>query len=119
MNLIGELTQRVFTTRNIAHREHFKTQSYAKHMALGDFYGTIIEQIDEIVEVYQGRHGLITIQPGDGKQPADIITWLEAEAKWIEANRDKIADGSRPLQNLIDELCATYLRTIYKLENLH
>ena len=57
--MIEELIAKVFAAREAAHLEHWRTKSYAQHQALGEFYDTIIDQIDELVECYQGNFGLI------------------------------------------------------------
>lgn len=57
--LIGRLIAIMFLSRDVAHREHLRTQSYAQHMALGSFYEGIIDRADAIAEAYQGRHEII------------------------------------------------------------
>ena len=100
-----ELVMRVFAARDVAHREHLRTQSYSQHMALNAFYDEIIDQIDEIVECYQGQSSL---------------SWLYCFGRknWIASNREQLANGSASIGNLIDSLVAIYQRTIYKLTNL-
>lgn len=117
--MIEQLVTRVFTTRNLAHLAHWKTKSYAQHMALGDFYDALIDQIDNIVESYQGAFGLLSIDAAP-QTPAskDITKHLEQELIWIANNREKIAKNVAALENLIDALTETYMRTLYKLKNL-
>ena len=54
---MDELIALLFLAREIAHREHLKTRSFAAHMALGDFYADIVEKADAIAEAYQGCEG--------------------------------------------------------------
>jgi hypothetical protein len=115
--MIEQLAARVFAARNIVHREHWKTKSYSQHMALGDFYEQVIGVIDEIIEVYQGRYGLIPAFTVADQKVASIETYLLNEAIWIETNRSKFATCSGVLA-LIDDLIAVYLRTNYKLTHL-
>jgi hypothetical protein len=117
MSKIEELAGRVFQARNIAHREHLRTDSFSKHMALGSFYDDVIESIDEIIEVYQGRHELIGDFIVQDKSPKNVTAYLIEEAAWIENNRGKF-DTCPAVLNLIDGLAAIYLRTVYKLTNL-
>lgn len=118
--MIGDLIALLFLSRDLAHRAHLKTTSYAQHMALGDFYEGIISLADDLAEAYQGRNGVIDDIPlpdGDGVQ--DIINTLAAHMKWVEDNRYKAIDKSdTPLQNIVDEVVALYLRTLYKLRTL-
>jgi hypothetical protein len=39
----GEFMGLMFMSRDMAHREHLKTRSYAVHKALGKFYPDIID----------------------------------------------------------------------------
>lgn len=52
--MIEQLVSRVFSTRNAAHLRHWSTQSYAEHVALGDFYDGVIDALDALVEARQG-----------------------------------------------------------------
>lgn len=116
--MIEELIGRAFGARNLAHVRHFTTKSYAQHIALGEFYAAVIEAVDALVECYQGQFGLIgevsVMQP----DADDLVDYLREEADWIEANRDAISNESSSIGNLVDNLVAVYLKTIYKLENL-
>lgn len=121
--MIEKLIARVFATRNAAHIAHWKAKgmgSYAKHVALGEFYAAIITQLDEIVEMHQGAFGLIDAVtfPGTTASPSAIVEHIKEEAQWLEDNRDDIADGVSAIENQIDELTGIYLKSYYKLKNL-
>ena len=115
--MIEELIAKVFAAREAAHLEHWRTKSYSQHQALGEFYDIIIEQIDELVECYQGNFGLIG-EVKLARTEGEVLSLLSRDVGWIGKNREKIAGGVDALENLIDGISATYLRTIYKLENL-
>lgn len=119
--MIEELISRVFYTRNAAHLAHFQATgpgSYARHMALGDFYDGVIDALDTFVESYQGAFGLV----GDAKPIAadygDIVALLSDDVRWIKANYGELARDITALGNLLDAVSDTYLRTLYKLKNL-
>lgn len=114
-----ELVNRVFTVRNNSHLSHWKTTSYAQHMALGDFYDSIVDSIDNIVECYQGNFGLVDITLKNITVDKDILNHIKTDAAWIANNRERIANRVASLENLIDGLTEIYLKTIYKLTNLH
>lgn len=116
--MIEELAARVFQARDVAHRAHWRTQSYAQHMALGSFYDDVIEHIDAIVEAYQGEHGLIGDFSVAVPKVGNLVDYLKREAEWIAENRAAISKGCTMIQNLIDALSETYRTTIYKLVNL-
>lgn len=116
---IEELVSRVFATRNLVHLQHWKSQSFAEHSALGDFYETLIDGIDEIIEDAQGAFGLIgDVDCCRPVEMVSIIDHIADEAEWIEANRDAISRGCKALQARIDDFMSEYLRVVYKLSNL-
>jgi hypothetical protein len=116
---ISQLIERAFATRNLTHFAHWASDSYSQHEALGDIYETIVEKIDEVVEVYQGKFGIIQgLSSIGGRLPADIIKHIEAESAWLTKNKTKIANGCDAVSALLDELEACYLKAIYKLKNL-
>ena len=116
---ICELICKAFTTRNLLHFAHWNTKSFASHMALGDLYDQIIEDIDEIVECYQGKFGLITdLYTEKAELPKDIGKHVEEEMNWIEENRQFISKGNSSIENLIDILLGHYQKCVYKLKNL-
>ena len=116
---IEEFASRVFAARDAAHRAHWKTASFSAHMALGELYEALPGLIDEIVEVYQGRFGLIGDFGVTSEPVPNVVAYLEAEVEWIEQSRDDVAAGSTAVQNLIDGLIAAYRRALYKLNELN
>lgn len=119
--MIEQLIARVFHTRNISHWSHWRatgTGSYAKHQALGSFYDDIIDNLDSLVEAYQGAYDLVGNIPAPDSSAKDILGLLQDDAAWIETNHESICKGNRAIANLIDSLGDTYLSTIYKLRNL-
>lgn len=119
--MIEQLISRVFYARNLAHFEHWRAKgegSFAKHMALGEFYDEIIDAIDALVEAYQGAFELIGSIPAPEATSGDILKALQADAEWIEENHESVCNGNRAVANLLDTVTGTYLSTIYKLRNL-
>ena len=113
--MIEELIERLFHARNAAHIAHWKTKSYAEHKALGHYYEDVITQLDNLIEAYQGTFGII------GKvdeQEKDISKIIHDDIIWLNENRNKVAKGVSALENIVDELTATHMKTLYKLENL-
>lgn len=116
---IVELIERVFTTRSLVHFAHWNTDSYARHMALGELYESIVEDTDEIVETYQGEFGLISgLETCEAKLDRDILDIIKDDANWLKTNRLKIAKKSTVIENLLDTLAGSYNKVIYKLTNL-
>ena len=118
MNKAATFISTLFLGRELAHRAHLRTDSYARHVALNDFYNEIVDLADEFAEVFQGMNGVIGDIPiSDSGVSTDIIKILESQSKWIESARDHFnAPSERPLQNIIDTILALYYRTLYKLK---
>lgn len=119
--MIEQLIARVFYARNVAHFEHWRAKgdgSFAKHMALGEFYDGVIDALDPLVEAYQGAFEIIGNIPAPEMPSGDVLKLLESHAAWIEEHHEAICKGNRAVANLIDTLTGTYLSAIYKLRNL-
>lgn len=121
--MIAEFIAVLFLARDIAHREHLRVSgpgSSARHVALNTFYDEIVDLADSLAESYQGRHGIIKNIPLlENEFPGAIVNSIQKQLDWIEANRYKaVAKEDTALQNIIDEIVALYLSTLYKLKNL-
>jgi hypothetical protein len=110
----------LFLARDVTHSVHLNTRSYSKHKALQKFYESIIDLADGFAEAYQGRHGLMgPISLQSAKKTTNVIDFLQNQLEEIEADRYKICDETdSAIQNLIDEIIALYLSTLYKLRFL-
>jgi len=117
---MDELIALLFLAREIAHREHLKTRSFAAHMALGEFYNEIVERADSIAEAYQGCEGkLLNIPYLKNTSKGSIEKILRGHTDWIATNRYKIiSKDETAIQNLIDEAVSTYQTVLYKLKFL-
>ena len=115
-DFVGEL----FLARDVAHSVHLNTRSFSKHSALNTFYDEVIDLADKFAEAYQGRHGLIgPISLMSAKKNGNIIEFLEQSLKDIEDMRyEVVSKTDTPIQNIIDEIIALYLSTLYKLKFL-
>ncbi len=110
----------LFLARDVAHSVHLNTRSFAKHMALNEFYDAIVDLADKFAEAYQGRHGMIgPITLMSAKKTGNILEFLQDSLADIEKMRYEVCDKSdSPLQNIIDEIVGLFLSTIYKLKFL-
>lgn len=99
-------------------RAHWATRSYAKHMALGDFYEALPGFVDELVETYQGEdQALLKIPQLPLDMGADPEDFIRANLELIRAERANF-DALPEFQNLIDTIVSHYQRTLYKLRFL-
>jgi hypothetical protein len=110
----------LFLARDVTHSVHLNTRSYAKHVALQGFYEGVVGLADDFAEAYQGRHGLIgPISLQSAKKTSNVIEFLQDQLAEIEANRYKFCEEKdTAIQNIIDEIVALYLSSLYKLRFL-
>jgi len=117
--MIDELVSRTFAMRDAAHREHFRTTSYARHMALGEFYEALPGAVDDLVEAYQGMFDLVgdfDVKLTVGKY--DIEAEMQDDIDWLQATRDDTCQEDPSLLNLLDAIVNLYQKTLYKLKRL-
>lgn len=110
----------LFLARDVTHSVHLNTRSYSKHVALQGFYEGVVGLADDFAEAYQGRHGLIgPITLMSAKKTSNVVEFLQDQLAEIESNRYKFCEESdTAIQNIVDEIVALYLSTLYKLRFL-
>lgn len=115
----GEFVQKSLHVRTSAHNMHLKTTSYAKHIALNDFYDELPSLVDAYAEAWQGKYGLIENYPGAFRQYATPEALVEDYITYIEEGRAEMYDKKDTfLANIVDEIVALSYSTLYKLRNL-
>jgi len=110
--MIEEVMTQVFDDADQAHKDHLLTDSYAEHVALGDFYEAAREQVDVLIEA------MIALDMPAPEAGPNSLARLEESYAALMQRRDDFCQGVATLENHYDELCAVYLRAIYKLKRL-
>lgn len=111
--LLEEFIKRQFKVRDAAHRAHWVTDSGYRHETLSEFYTGVVKQADKIVEASVAAFG--DKPKGDDEA---IAAEIREQLIWLAKNRKALALEVPALENLVDEVSAFYLNTLYKLENL-
>ena len=108
----------LFASRDYAHKAHLNTDSFAQHMALGDFYNGIIDLADSLAETWMGRNlqkiGDIPVINAPKGEPEKVMKRL---LEVVQDTRDFVSDDT-VLSNIMDEIEALYSSTLYKLKFL-
>lgn len=99
------------------HFFHWMTDSFSKHMALGEYYEEIVGLVDEFVEAYMGKYEKITQFPSVYHQPKEPVSYINSLIRFVEDARKDLPQYSE-LQNLIDEIADLLNSTAYKLRFL-
>ena len=116
-NTAGEFVGTLFLAREITHRIHLKTLSFAEHKTLNEFYDGIIPLADDFAQQYMGRYGMrLDIPYVTNKYKGTVSEVLRQQMEWIEANRQQIVPRTETaLQNKIDEVVGFYQNILYQL----
>lgn len=114
----AEFVMRLIIAGDHAHVLHFKTRSYAQHIALGAFYTEIEELLDTLAESIQGKVGILDY-PTDMQIPlaASPIKFLRELNEYVQEKREEVS-AETDVQNLIDEIVTLISQTYYKIETL-
>jgi DNA-binding ferritin-like protein len=122
MNEFARLISTLLASRNQAHIFHWQAQgvgSYSAHKALNKYYDSILDNIDGLVESFQGKYGIQRgyTSPASFKEDGQFVPYFEALAMYVETIRGKIPQDSY-IQNQVDEVVKLIQTTKYKLINL-
>ena len=116
-NLLALLLQ----ARNVAHVHHWKTKSFAQHLALGELYELLTELADELAEMAIGAHGDFGAVPHDEPtawDKGDPLSFVRQLYTNLEALKATIPQDPWYI-NKYEELQGKVAQIKYKLENLH
>ncbi len=116
-----KLANKLFEARQMSHVYHLQTKNESEHRALNDFYDSILDKADSIIEVYQGQYGVI--------EGYDLITSAVKEKTSLEYLENLVkyllTDGKKTIKpedthliNILDEIVATTFKAIYKIKIL-
>lgn len=119
----GEFVGLLFLARDLAHKAHLRAKgegSYARHVALNEFYEGIVKLADKFAEQYQGRYAeLLDVPLLDNEYEGDIEPVLREMMNYIDECRDEMVPRKySSLHNVIDEIVGQYESTLYKLKFL-
>lgn len=118
-NIIGEFAMCMLNGVTAGHIHHLGTESYAQHVALGDFYDGLDDLTDKFIEAYQGKYQLIDFPDKPmyrGTTPTDLVLYVGKEIASYRQMPGFPQDSE--LQNIVDELADLVASTLYKLRFL-
>ncbi len=119
-----ELASLLLQSRTQTHSFHLGVRgvgAHSAHVALGEYYDTIGGLIDGLVEVYQGKNGLIQLS-GIGvldknNDIKNIINYFETLCNMVAKLRQNPKLQDSWIQNDIDTVVSLLYKTKYKLVN--
>ena len=109
----------IFMSRTYAHQAHLKTESYAAHKALNDFYDDIVTKVDDFAETIQGSNiGILDI-PYIGELRGDVNNPIEGLKQHLTDITELMKDCDVGyVINKFEDIQGLYMSTLYKLQHL-
>jgi DNA-binding ferritin-like protein len=119
-----ELASLLLQSRTQSHSFHLGVKgigAHSAHLALSEYYDSIVGLIDGLVETYQGKEGLIQLS-GIGtldknNDIKNIIKYFETLCGMVARLRQNPKLQDSWIQNDIDTVVSLLYRTKYKLVN--
>jgi len=122
MNPLSILVGTLLQSRNQAHIYHWQTKGVGSgqaHKALQDYYEGIVPLVDELVESYQGKYGILQgyKMTGTLREDGAYTMYFEGLCRFMESIKPNLPQDTY-LQNQYDEIESLIQSTKYKLINL-
>jgi hypothetical protein len=114
----AEFVATLLHSSSVTHFMHWSTDSFAKHMALGEYYDQIIELADQYAEAYMGRYEQLKKFPEEFHSAKEPVKYLESMKEFVEEARKELPQDTE-LQNIIDEIADLINSTLFKLRFLN
>ena len=122
-NSFVDMVSALMHSRNQAHVFHWQVTnpgSYAAHVALQKYYENIIDLLDDLVESYQGKNGIICnfkmTELNNFSDISNIIAYFNDLLNLINNCGEHITESY--IKNQIDTIIQLIESTIYRLTNL-
>jgi len=117
MQEVGDFIGRLLMSAPVVHMLHLQTDSYVRHIALNDLYLSMPDDIDDIVEDFQGAYGVIPSYETYVGYIANPLVFVGDLLKFVEQNRSSMGPCSS-IKSTIDVLETSLHTCLYKLKNL-
>ena len=114
---LTDLVMCLLHSATVTHIMHWQTESYAAHIALGEYYSEIPELVDSVIEAYQGKTGIILRKfpiETDDYEAMTPLAYMEYLSEEMTEGRALFGEDSE-IQNLVDAIADLIDSTMYKL----
>lgn len=115
-----QTTLLLLTVKNQIKVQHWRTRSYAEHVALDNLFSDLSKKNDEWVEVFQGKYGRVSFESDDSR----ILLfnsmghdYLKRAANNLQKLKQEHFDGPEDsdLASIFDDICGLYHKYTYLL----
>jgi hypothetical protein len=111
---------KLMLAQNVAKMWHWKTRSFAQHIALGELYDGITKLTDELAEMYMGAFGTdghIPLSEPNGFSEQDPVLFVQQLHFFLAEVYGQLPEVPF-IVNKFEELQALVATVKYKMDNL-
>lgn len=105
------------------HELHLLTKNYAVHEALDDLRESLLEDVDDLIEIDLGKNGYVKnyVDENDELWSTDPLTYLNNLIEFVNTNKTKIYDvvDNSSIFTKVDDIIESIDKAIYKINNLN
>lgn len=115
-NFLHKSLSTLLKSRDQVHYFHLQTTSFAEHKALNEYYDSILDLTDQLIETAQGEYGRVSgkIEIILEDYSADLVLkHLDETLECMRECRSNTENGA--LKNIYDEIEGLILKTKYLL----
>lgn len=108
-----EFVAKTMALRTSIHMAHLLSPSYAKHVALQDFYEGVVGHADRLAEIHMAEAGRVpfpNLKPETGTPEALLTAYLAATRAELKDEK-----GQAAKETVLADIEELTLRTLYKL----
>lgn len=120
--MVNELVSILFESQLQSHIFHLNTSSYAKHIALGEYYEEIEDLIDNLAETAIGVHGkrldYYKKYSVENEEKYIIPYFIALRSKVLTHYKENEMFQDPSLQSIIEQIIELINKTVYKLQQL-
>lgn len=117
MQAVGDFIGKLLMAAPVLHMLHLQTDSFAKHLALGELYTSLPGMVDAVAEEFQGVYGIIPSYNTYIDYNANPVIFVEGIFKHVKKYRGDMGPCSS-MQSQIDIIESAIKSTLYKIKNL-
>tara|TARA_R110000772_G_scaffold95789_3_gene194155 strand:+ start:6016 stop:6372 length:357 start_codon:yes stop_codon:yes gene_type:complete len=115
-----ELFKKLIEVRDVSQQIHWnKSETGWNHESLQEFYESLSESTDLLVEIYQGQFGLVEdFGEFTGVDFSDKVKYFEDFATFVNGKRSDVPEDATHLNAVIDDMLISTYKLLYKMKHL-
>lgn len=117
---MDKIIAQLLVARDTAHLLHLSSKRFGAHMALNELYDALVDLVDSLAEMHQGKYGILSIDKSAMDftfSDKDAVSFLRELAEWAEKTKAQLPNDSF-IQSEWDLVMAAIYKAKYKVDHL-